>query len=155
MADAGTGGTGVFGGSAGAPAAPAPKFTLIADGGIALFSDGAMIYVLFSARPCPKGSTLTYESFGKAFLASYCQRCHSATQMGSDRHDAPPGINFDDQPTVASLAARIWGQAGDSNTTMPAGAPFPTLEERARLGEWLACGAPGGTALPVADAGKP
>lgn len=28
------------------------------------------------------------------------------------------------------------------NTAMPIGAPTPTEDERTRLGEWLACGAP-------------
>jgi hypothetical protein len=121
--------------------------TYIDDGGIALLPDGAMIYVLFRARPCPPSNMLSYENFGAAFFASYCLRCHSAQKTGADRNDAPVGLNFDDLAFIQSMTEHIWGQAGDSNTTMPAGAPKPTPDERAKLGAWLACGAPGnGTA---------
>jgi mono/diheme cytochrome c family protein len=128
--------------------------TFIDDGGIAVLPDGAMLYVRFDARPCPSGETATYESFGAAFFANYCQRCHSASKRDSARNDAPPGLNFDDLPSIRNLAPRIWGQAGDSNTTMPAGAPKPSAEERVQLGAWLACGAPG-TGTGSGDAGKP
>jgi mono/diheme cytochrome c family protein len=125
------------------PATPKLAVTFIDDGGLAVLPDGAIIYVLFSARPCPSDNGLTYENFGAAFFASYCQRCHSATKQGSDRNDAPSDLNFDDLPSIRALAPKIWGQAGDSNITMPAGAPKPMPDERVKLGEWLACGAPG------------
>jgi hypothetical protein len=53
-------------------------------------------------------------------------------------------LNFDDLLSIRALAPRIWGQAGDSNITMPAGPPKPLPDERVKLGAWLACGAPGG-----------
>ncbi|MFI5307635.1 MAG: hypothetical protein ACHQ53_09800, partial [Polyangiales bacterium] len=131
--------------SAGAVDAKA-AVVLIDDGGLALLPDGATLYAKFWARPCPSGSTLSYENFGSAFFAQYCLRCHSATKQGADRNDAPATLNFDQLDAVRANAERIWGQAGDSNTTMPAGAPRPTPAERAELGEWLACGARGGDA---------
>lgn len=131
-----------FGNAQDAGAGPKVVVKFIDDGGIGVLPDGAMIYVTFAARPCPPGNGLSYANFGDAFFGNYCRRCHSAQKLGSDRNDAPVGLNFDDLPTIRMLAARIWSQAGDSNRTMPAGAPLPSSEERTKLGEWLACGAP-------------
>src|SRR6185295_10619510 len=44
---------------------------------------------------CPDDSTLTYESFGRAFMTAYCTRCHSSTLEGSSRQGAPSDHDFD------------------------------------------------------------
>ena len=89
-----------------------------------------------SGASCPTGSTLTYDNFGRAFFASYCDSCHVSRE----------------RPTLSSLGEiraqrtaidREAAAGADAvNTTMPEGSNRPTEAERRRLGEWLACGAP-------------
>jgi uncharacterized membrane protein len=93
---------------------------------------------------CPTSSTLTYESFGKPFMEAYCTRCHSSTLKGAAaRHDAPAGHDFDTLEGILVVAEHVdeYAAAGPAatNRIMPPEAPRPTDEERAQLGEWLAC----------------
>lgn len=92
-------------------------------------------------RPCPEGSPLTWDSFGAAFVLSWCTSCHSSDLPEGMRQQAPPDVNLDTAGGVRRNLERVWLRAADGNTTMPPlGGPSP--EERERLGEWLACGAP-------------
>ena len=96
---------------------------------------------------CANGSTLTYDNFGKAFMTSYCIRCHSSTLSGSARNGAPSDHNFDSLEAIHSTELSHIDQAAAAgpnytNNLMPPAAPFPTLAERKQLGEWLACNAP-------------
>lgn len=84
---------------------------------------------------------LTWENFGGPFLRNWCTGCHSADLAGSARYDAPPGTDFDTPASARAWRERIWIRAADGNATMPP-AGGPDMEERRRLGEWLACGAP-------------
>ena len=92
-------------------------------------------------RPCPEDSTLSAENFGAPFLLTQCTGCHHSSLPASERAGAPLDINFDALADVRKHAPLIWTRAADSNATMP---PLggPPQEERTRLGEWLACGAP-------------
>lgn len=91
--------------------------------------------------PCPPGGTaLTYESFGKTFLAQHCNDCHGAD--AGDRHGAPEAYRFDGVDQVRDLRDRIFVRAAASNTTMPPGPYDPDSDDRERLADWLACGAP-------------
>ncbi|HEY5948220.1 MAG TPA: hypothetical protein VIV40_22140 [Kofleriaceae bacterium] len=91
--------------------------------------------------PCPQpGTQLTYESFGRTFMADYCDRCHSADE--GHRHGAPVSYRFDTLDDVRAHRDRIFVRAAASNTTMPPGVDDPPPDERDRLAEWLACGAP-------------
>ena len=92
-----------------------------ADAGIAAESDAG-------ADSC---ATLTYESFGKQFLASYCLSCHGgATPRG--------GFKLD---TLAAVITRKVGvKAQVLSGGMPMGNKKPSDEERARLGQWIDCG---------------
>lgn len=84
---------------------------------------------------CPTGGTdLTYANFGKAFVDSYCNSCHSGNQQPSLASAAQ----------IAANADAVYAQAGDGNTSMPPGnaSAQPTADERSNLAEWLACGAP-------------
>lgn len=84
---------------------------------------------------CPQGSTLTYENFGRAFIQTNCNGCHGASQS--------PTLTT--QAAVQANATRIDELAASgpnaTNTTMPEGASV-SVEDRQKLGEWLACGAP-------------
>ena len=95
---------------------------------------------------CPTTQTLTYASFGQAFFAGYCQRCHASTVTGLARMGAPTDHTFDTVEQIRSMSDHIdeHAAAGPSavNTEMPPDAPTPTEAERRQLGEWLACGAP-------------
>jgi len=68
--------------------------------------------------------SVTYATFGQAFLATYCRRCH-----------------IWDQSTAQESGDLLAGAAGPGGF-MPPGAPVPTDAERARLVSWIACGAP-------------
>lgn len=92
-------------------------------------------------RPCPEDSILTYENFGGPFMISQCTGCHHAGLPEGERQMAPLAVNFDTVEAIRAQADRVWARAADQNATMPpAGAPG--ADERAMLGEWLACGAP-------------
>lgn len=85
---------------------------------------------------CPTGgTTLTYDNFGKAFMATYCNDCHSG-------HDSP---SLDTVALIRANASDIdrTSAAGPNatNTVMPEDGSVPSAE-RTKLGEWLACGAP-------------
>ncbi|MFO0587709.1 MAG: c-type cytochrome [Polyangiaceae bacterium] len=88
---------------------------------------------------CPsKGTTLTYENFGKKFFADYCTSCHAS---GSGNPAAISAGVYETQAQIQAAAEEIYGEAGDTNTGMPQGAIKPTDAERQQLGEWLSCGA--------------
>ena len=97
--------------------------------------------------PCPTGSTLTYDNFGRDFMESYCTECHDSKLAGTDRQGAPSFHDFDTRFGVKGVANHIdeTSAAGPAaiNTGMPpSGHPKPTEEERFLLGEWIACGVP-------------
>ncbi len=96
-----------------------------------------------TASACPPDSTLTYESFGKGFMESYCTRCHSSTLTGDARNGASLYHDFDSLDGVLAVADHVDAKAaagpGATNELMPIGGPTPTVEERKQLGEWLAC----------------
>jgi uncharacterized membrane protein len=100
-----------------------------------------MTYPSLAERPCPEDSILTAEDFGAAFMLTYCTGCHHGALPDGERAGAPVGVDFETLAKVRAHADRIWARAGDQNATMPPVGP-PPADERALLGEWLACGAP-------------
>jgi cytochrome c5 len=96
---------------------------------------------------CPSGgSTLTYDNFGKQFFANYCQHCHASTVKGAARMGAPADHVFDTVDEISLLAPHIDEYAGSgpasTNTHMPpAGNMAPSVADRQKLSEWIACGA--------------
>lgn len=94
----------------------------------------------------PGGTTLTYENFGKGFMTHYCTKCHSDELMGADRMGAPSFHDFNTLFGIKAVSDHIdeTTAAGPAavNDGMPQSEPFPTLEERKQLGEWIACGMP-------------
>jgi uncharacterized membrane protein len=96
---------------------------------------------------CPPSGAPTAQDFGQAFLQDYCLSCHGASVSGPARGGAPVDVNFDTLEDVRrwreSIDAHAAAGPRATNTDMPpAGLPRPTDEERRRLGQWLACGAP-------------
>lgn len=88
---------------------------------------------------CPDGGTgLDWVGFAAPFFETYCHRCHGAILTTAD--------DFATEASVRRLAPWIDAMAAigpdHANREMPLEPPVPTDEERRRLGEWLACGAP-------------
>ena len=88
----------------------------------------------------PDPGTLTYENFGAQFLNVNCNTCHAST--AGHRHGAPESYAFDTIEGVHKHRDRIFVRAATSNVSMPPGPEDPPAEDRERLAEWLACGAP-------------
>jgi len=86
---------------------------------------------------CPTTSTLTYANFGQAFMQDHCLACHSASGPESPKLDTLAGIRGASSDIDRSAAAGPKAV----NTYMPEGGSVAE-EERRKLGEWLACGAP-------------
>lgn len=95
---------------------------------------------------CPEISTLTYGTFGEQFMTTYCTGCHSSQLEGAARRGAPEYHDFDTIDGIRAVADHIdqVAAAGPAvtNAAMPPGNKVPTEEERKKLGEWIACGAP-------------
>lgn len=98
---------------------------------------------------CPSTQTLTYENFGKTFMETYCTKCHNSELRGEDRMGAPSFHDFDTLFGIKAVSEHIdeTAAAGPAavNDGMPNEGPYPTLLERQRLGEWIACGMPSAT----------
>jgi uncharacterized membrane protein len=95
---------------------------------------------------CPTDNTLTYQNFGQAFMGTYCLRCHNEALTGSARNDAPNDVNFNTVEQVRAESTDIDKLSGASdsvtNTEMPPDGEMPSVEDRKKLSQWLACGAP-------------
>lgn len=98
-------------------------------------------YTTIDEHPCPPGgTTLTYASFGADFMGRYCQSCHGSASV--DRAGAPGDFIFDTAEQVRRHRARVFVRSAAGNDSMPPGPDDPSREERDRLADWLACGAP-------------
>lgn len=102
-----------------------------------------------SGATCPPDSTLTYESFGRAFMDKYCVACHASTLQGKSRQGAPSDHDFDSLEAVRETEAGHIDESAAAgparvNDTMPPDSfqPQPSEAERQDLGKWLACGMP-------------
>ncbi|KFE68593.1 hypothetical protein [Hyalangium minutum] len=96
---------------------------------------------------CPtSGTSLSYQNFGQSFMSVYCTRCHNSALSGSERHGAPGDLNFNTMEGIHAEAKEIDKQSGASatvtNESMPPDGEKPSVEDRRKLSEWLACGAP-------------
>jgi uncharacterized membrane protein len=88
-------------------------------------------------------TTLTYTSFAKPFVSSYCASCHGGSVTGTSRLGAPVDDVFDTRAQIAAKADDIKAQVVVMKT-MPFGngTTKPSDAERVKLGQWLSCGAP-------------
>lgn len=73
-------------------------------------------------------------------MNTYCQSCHGART--EDRKGAPGSYDFGTVSDIRNYRTRIFSRAAADNATMPLGPEDPSSEERERLADWLACGAP-------------
>ena len=115
--------------------------------------------------PVTGTTTLTWDNFGKAFMARYCTNCHnSALTTLSSRHNAPVFHDFDTLLGVLEVIASNpnhideqagWGPEAKNNfmpgagtggrcPSTPGGAldeacPEPSGDERTQLAQWVAC----------------
>ncbi len=85
-------------------------------------------------------SYLDYGNFAAAFTNDWCRGCHGAAVPEGMRQKAPLGVDFDDLEALRHWKERIAIRATGAMPTMPP-AGGPSAEERALLGEWIACGA--------------
>ncbi len=92
---------------------------------------------------CPKGTYLSYENFGEAFLATHCTTCHSHVLAADARAGAPVRVNLDRLEDIARWRTMIRIVASDSRTAKMPPQGKVSNEERKLLREWLDCGAPG------------
>jgi uncharacterized membrane protein len=101
-----------------------------------------------SGATCPSGNTLTYDSFGRNFMQTYCTRCHSTALTGAARQGAPDDHNFDTLAGILDMPDHIDHEAAAGpaavNTAMPPDGAKPSAAERQQLGQWLACETGGG-----------
>ena len=88
----------------------------------------------------PEGTALTYENWGTGFFGTWCNQCHGVNV--DDRNGAPQAYLFDSYDQVFALRERIFLRSAATNDTMPPGPDDPPEEERDKLAEWIACGAP-------------
>jgi hypothetical protein len=104
------------------------------------FGACSAFYTEIEDYPCPSGgTTLTYENFGAGFMNSYCQSCHGSN--ATDRQGAPGEFIFDTHEQVLRHKDRIFVRSAAENDSMPPGPDDPSIDERTKLAEWLACGA--------------
>jgi hypothetical protein len=83
---------------------------------------------------CPPESTVTWATFGQAFIHENCARCHD--------EERPRIVTQADVQANLELIDRAAAAGPEGvNTYMPEDRGVPESQRRA-LGEWLACGAP-------------
>ena len=76
--------------------------------------------------------TLTYDSFGQAFLMSYCVNCHGPTL-------AQKNIKLDTLAGVVAKKSQVKSEVSGSSMP-PFGSKAPTAAERKQFGQWIDCG---------------
>jgi mono/diheme cytochrome c family protein len=87
---------------------------------------------------CEAEPVVTYDTFGRGFLATYCDGCHGPEV--ADRKGAPPAVVFDHPDAVSEFADRILVRAvdrGGATPMPPAGGIVPDDLDRLRI--WLTC----------------
>jgi mono/diheme cytochrome c family protein len=103
---------------------------------------GPITYIVKDANGCTNNgsSSIAFGPAGTGFttvknlMTTYCVSCHGGANPQS-------GINFADDCTIVSKAARIKARAVDANPSqMPASGPGLTVAERASITAWVNSG---------------
>ena len=88
---------------------------------------------------CDEAPTVTYDTFGRGFLSTYCDGCHGSAV--EDRQNAPVDVVFDTREGAQDWADRILARTvppdGSAPTMPPVGGV--TDEDRERVVVWLNC----------------
>ena len=92
-----------------------------------------------TAAFCANAPTLTWESYGQGFMATYCLACHSANAR--DRFGAPEDMNFDTAGETWSFQEQILSAVVETSTEPPGGGVY--AEDKQALEAWLRCAEPG------------
>lgn len=89
--------------------------------------------------PCEEQPVITYDTFGRGFLATYCDGCHGAAV--ENRQGAPADVTFDTREQALALADRILARTAPADGSAPTMPPVGgvTEEDRERLLVWLGC----------------
>ncbi len=91
--------------------------------------------------PCDEQPVITYDTFGRGFLSTYCDGCHGSAV--DDRQGAPDDVVFDTREDAADWADRILARVapddGSGPTMPPVGGITPQDVDRVVV--WLTCGA--------------
>lgn len=87
---------------------------------------------------CSREPPLTWGNFGEGLITKHCLGCHSSLMPAEMREGAPVGVDFDTYEAVIQWRDRIDVRSVPDDGGMPPGGG-PSEEERAMLGEWLAC----------------
>jgi len=89
--------------------------------------------------PCDEQPVITYDTFGRGFLSTYCDGCHGSA--ANDRQGAPAEVVFDTREGADEYADRILARSappdGAAATMPPVGGVTP--EDTERLTVWLTC----------------
>lgn len=90
--------------------------------------------------PCEEQPVITYDTFGRGFLATYCDGCHGSAV--TERQGAPDDVVFDTRDGALEWADRILERSapadGSVATMPPVGGVTP--DDTDRLIVWLTCG---------------
>lgn len=92
-----------------------------------------------TAAFCASAPTLTWESYGHGFMATYCLPCHSAE--APNRYGAPEDMNFDTAGETWSFQEQILSAVVETSTEPPGGGVY--AEDKQMLEAWLRCAEPG------------
>lgn len=94
-----------------------------------------------AAPSCDEQPVVTYDTFGRGFLATYCDGCHGSQVVDDARQGAPPQVVFDDRAGAANYGDRILARVappdGSAPTMPPVGGVTP--DDRERVVVWLTC----------------
>jgi hypothetical protein len=87
---------------------------------------------------CDEAPVITYDTFGRGFLATYCNGCHGGQVV--DRQGAPENVIFDDADRASAFSERILSRVLP-DTGVP---PMPpnggvVVDDIDRLVVWLQC----------------
>jgi hypothetical protein len=100
--------------------------------------------------PEPLDCSDTWETYGAAFVTTWCTSCHSTELVGEiERYGAPEQVNLDSLAGVRLWAPSLSVATGPDPSMPPAGG-VPT-DQVERFAEWVACGLPGEETSAVAS----
>jgi len=110
----------------------------------AAISLAIIVALVASSQARTPARAATYVSFteAQAIIANRCTVCHSAHPSVDEAGEIPPNILFDSRAQIQRFAGRINSRAVLFDTMPPNNRTEMTEEERRKIGQWFAEGAP-------------